>query len=146
MASNTSRSTNILLTVPADPSEKPTSWPQYVMGSEALPEANREESCYPPSAEEQGVKMLNKGWQKDSRRRPLPQEVLWDQNVAVAMRDGIKLQLDVFRSAATEQAGDKVPTILMYGPYGKSGAGPQQVSDRHGSIGTVNRLMQSVCV
>jgi predicted acyl esterase len=127
-SSTTGRSTNTLLTVPADASEKPTTWPQYVMGSKALPEANREESCYPLSAEDKGVKILSKGWQKDSRRRRLPQDLLWDQNVSVTMRDGINLQLDVFRSTATEHDGKRVPTILMYGPYGKSGAGPQQVS------------------
>ena len=123
---HTARLTNILNTVPANPSDKPTSWPQYVMGSKALPEANREWSCYPPSAEERGVKVLEKGWQKDSRRRPLPQSILWDQNRSIAMRDGVTLQLDVFRSS--EQKSGQVPTILMYGPYGKSGAGPQQVS------------------
>lgn len=135
---STGRATNILLTVPADPSENPTTWPQYVMGSKALPEANREESCYPLSAQDQGLKVLNKGWQKDRRRRELPQAILWDQNVSVAMRDGIQLQLDVFRSQATEKDGDKVPTILMYGPYGKTGAGPQQVST-NGSEHTLNQ-------
>lgn len=44
------------------------------------------------------------------------------------MRDGIQLRLDVFRSPGSEQESGNVPTILMYGPYGKSGAGPQQVS------------------
>lgn len=125
MMSDTS---NVLYTVPADPLEKPTVWPQYVMGKKALPEENREWSCYPSSAEDIGLKRLPKGWKRDGRRRELPVDVLWDQNVSVAMRDGIKLRLDIFRGAQTEDDHDKVPTILMYGPYGKSGAGPQQVS------------------
>jgi predicted acyl esterase len=124
---STGRTTNILAATPANAGTKPTTWPTYVMGSKALPENNREWSCYPASAEEVGVKTLPVGWKKDERRRAVVEEILFDQNVSIPMRDSIKLKADIFRSPKTEGGKEKVPTILMYGPYGKSGTGPQQV-------------------
>jgi predicted acyl esterase len=127
--SDTGRTTNILLTEAADPSVKPTSWPQYQLGPEARPEANREWSCYPVTAEEKGVKILPAGWSKESRRRKASEDILFDQNVSIPLRDGVQLDADVFRSPKTQEGNVKVPTVLMYGPYGKSGTGPQQVRE-----------------
>jgi len=48
-------------------------------------------------------------------RRTLEQGVLIERDVAVAMRDGVKIYVDVFRPADEKPA----PPILAWGPYGK---------------------------
>jgi hypothetical protein len=40
------------------------------------------------------------------------------------MRDGTKIYADIFRLAA--HADVKVPALLPWSPYGKTGQGPQQ--------------------
>lgn len=49
-------------------------------------------------------------------------DVAWDQDVAIEMRDGIKIYADVFRPA---KEGVKVPAIIAWSPYGKVGTGCQ---------------------
>lgn len=43
-------------------------------------------------------------------------DIICDRDVAVTMRDGAKIYIDVFRPASTTE---KVPAILAYGTYGK---------------------------
>ena len=46
----------------------------------------------------------------------LQSDIICDREVAVTMRDGIKIYIDIFRPADTTE---KVPAILAYGAYGK---------------------------
>jgi predicted acyl esterase len=122
------RIVNLLDSASAESNDKPSSWPHYAMGAKARPESDRKGHCFPESAEESFTKVLPIGWKKEDRRRAVKEEILMEQNVAVAMRDGVKLLVDVFRSPKSSKGGDEqVPTIVMYGPYGKSGTGPLQV-------------------
>ncbi|CAO1637517.1 unnamed protein product [Jaminaea pallidilutea] len=120
------RTTNLLLTEEAIPGKAPSQWPSYQLPEESRPDHDRKKANYPPSADEKGAKILPKGWQKDPRRKAATQDVLFDQNVDIAMRDGIKLKADVFRDPAAGNDGARVPTVLMSGPYGKTGTGPLQ--------------------
>lgn len=122
------RTTNLLLTEEAIPGKAPSQWPSYQLPEESRPDHDRKKANYPPEADEKGAKILPKGWQKDPRRKAATQDVLFDQNVDIEMRDGIKLKADVFRDPAAGNDGARVPTVLMYGPYGKTGTGPLQVS------------------
>lgn len=63
--------------------------------------------------------VLPKGHVKNDGWRALPCDMHYERDVTVTMRDGAKLYTDVFRPVTDE----KVPAILPYSPYGKSGTG-----------------------
>jgi len=66
---------------------------------------------------------LKKGHVRSPGYRAFPIDVIFEQDVAIEMRDGVKLHADVFRSTDTD--ANPVPVIVPYSPYGKSGTGPQ---------------------
>jgi len=81
------------------------------------PDANPELTHYDgfkPSSQ-----ILQKGHVKQAGWRALPCDMHYERDVTVPMRDGVKLYTDVFRPVTDE----KVPAILPYSPYGKSGTG-----------------------
>ncbi|KAF9874378.1 hypothetical protein CkaCkLH20_08361 [Colletotrichum karsti] len=61
--------------------------------------------------------VLPKGWKMADNKRALPCEVVFDQNMAISLRDGI--YCDIIRPNIKE----KVPAIISLSPYGKSGHG-----------------------
>ena len=65
---------------------------------------------------EPGTRALPAGFQVDSRWMPTPVEILFEKDVAVTLRDGVTVYVDVLRPAGTE----KVPVIVAWSPYGKS--------------------------
>ena len=71
---------------------------------------------------EPGIRMLPAGFQVEPRFLPLPVDILLEKDIAVTLRDGITIYVDVLRPAGTE----KVPVIVAWSPYGKSrGNAPQ---------------------
>ena len=65
---------------------------------------------------EQGTRTLPVGFQVQPRFKPLPVEIVLEKDVAVVLRDGATIYVDVLRPAGTE----KVPVIVAWSPYGKS--------------------------
>ena len=65
---------------------------------------------------EPGVRTLPVGFQVADRFQPLPVEIVFEKDVAVTLRDGVTIYVDVFRPAGSE----KVPVIVAWSPYGKS--------------------------
>jgi uncharacterized protein len=47
----------------------------------------------------------------------LPCDITWDRDVAIKLRDGVAIYVDVFRPAKTAA---KLPAIIAWAPYGKS--------------------------
>jgi hypothetical protein len=66
-----------------------------------------------------GTTELPPGHRKQPTFRPLTTTTIFDQDQVLTLRDGTKIYADVYRPK-TDQ---KVPAIVMWGPYGKSGAG-----------------------
>jgi len=66
-------------------------------------------------------KVLSKGSVNGENALPLLCDVLFEKDVAVPMRDGVKLYTDIFRPAGTE----KVPAIIAWSPYGKTFRGDE---------------------
>ena len=64
--------------------------------------------------------ILPKGYKKDPSRRAFETTTIWERDIEVPMRDGVILFADVFRPA---EASEKVPVLLVWSPYGKSGTG-----------------------
>ncbi|KAI8170993.1 Cocaine esterase [Colletotrichum sp. SAR 10_65] len=81
----------------------------------------------PPEHEAAGVydkfnpstRKLPKGHRRTVENKAFEADTIFEKDVAMPMRDGIKLYCDVFRPDNAE----KVPAILIWSPYGKSGNG-----------------------
>ncbi len=65
----------------------------------------------------QGTTILPAGYCFEPGRRPFPVDTVLDRDVAVTMRDGIKIYCDIYRPVGDEP----VPAILSWGPAGKRG-------------------------
>ena len=63
--------------------------------------------------------VLPKGHQKAPGNRALRANTVYDRDVAIGLRDGVKLRADIFRP----EGEDKVPAMLAWSPYGKTGTG-----------------------
>ncbi|KIX99073.1 uncharacterized protein Z520_05534 [Fonsecaea multimorphosa CBS 102226] len=72
-----------------------------------------------------GKTILPKGHTRFPGRRAFPVEAIFDRDVAIPMRDGIKIFADIFRPVDSD-SGTKVPAIIPWSPYGKTGSGGQQ--------------------
>ncbi|KAL2843742.1 Alpha/Beta hydrolase protein [Aspergillus pseudoustus] len=67
---------------------------------------------------------LEAGHRKRPECRPLPTPIILDQDQEITLRDGAKIRTDIYRPKTAE----KVPAIVMWGPYGKSGSGLLNIS------------------
>jgi predicted acyl esterase len=86
------------------------------------------------SSFEPGSRSLPAGWRIDPGFRSLPSDIVFDKDVAVIMRDGITIYVDVLRPAGTEKA----PVIVAWSPYGKSQGTAPSVTDLFAMIGIDN--------
>jgi predicted acyl esterase len=64
-----------------------------------------------------GTRVLPAGFQTTPQFRPLPVDIVFEKDTAVTLRDGTTIYVDVFRPVGAE----KVPVIVAWSPYGKSG-------------------------
>lgn len=75
-----------------------------------------------PAARYPGLRPAQKRFAKGETARegglPLPCDIVMDQDVAVTLRDGTRIYVDIFRPADHEQ---RLPTLLAWSPYGKQG-------------------------
>lgn len=68
--------------------------------------------------------VLPKGHVKSPGRKAFPTDVVFERDVAIPMRDGIKIYTDIFRP--TDSETNKVPALIPWSPYGKTGSGVYQ--------------------
>ena len=61
--------------------------------------------------------VLPAGFETTPQFCPLPVDIVFERDTAVTLRDGTTIRVDVFRPTGT----DKVPVIVAWSPYGKSG-------------------------
>ena len=64
-----------------------------------------------------GTTILPKGFVQKKGALPLPCEIIFERDVAVALRDGTIIYTDIFRPVG----GTHLPAILAWSPYGKEG-------------------------
>ena len=83
------------------------------------------------SAFEPGVRTLPAGFQAKPGFMPLPVDIVLDKDVAVVLRDGVTIYVDVLRPVGVEKA----PVIVAWSPYGKSRGNAQQYIDLFGLLG-----------
>lgn len=65
------------------------------------------------------TRLLKRGHQKTPTSRPFTSETVFDRDIEIPLRDGIRLRADVFRPNLDE----KTPALICWSPYGKGGSG-----------------------
>lgn len=65
------------------------------------------------------TRTIKKGWRQSPEVAAFQADTIFEKDVAIPMRDGVKIYVDIFRPTGDE----KVPAIVMWSPYGKSGNG-----------------------
>ncbi|KAJ0423057.1 Alpha/Beta hydrolase protein [Aspergillus carlsbadensis] len=63
--------------------------------------------------------------------RALPSPIVVDQDQILTLRDGTTIRADIYRP----KTDNKVPAIIMWGAYGKSGSGPLNIGPMPGCAG-----------
>lgn len=87
-----------------------------------------------------GTRTLKAGFQIAPQFRPLPVDIVFDKDVAVQLRDGVTIHVDVFRPAGVEQ----VPAIVAWSPYGKGQGTSASVMAVFGMVGLDNGIVSGL--
>ena len=82
------------------------------------PGPNQPEGRYKPL--EPSQTLLKTGYQHLKGSRPLPCDVIFERDVAVKLRDGVTIYIDIYRPADPSVS---VPALLNWAPYGKGQTG-----------------------
>ncbi|MEN4752932.1 CocE/NonD family hydrolase [Xanthomonas sp. WHRI 1810A] len=110
-------------------------FPTRIYGNKSLPVPYRK--AMPPEAPRArymgfspGQVVLPEGSVRRAGAKPLPVDIVLERDVAVKMRDGVTMYVDVFRPAKS----GKYPALISWSPYGKQ-LGGQWLDDIHGRAG-----------
>jgi predicted acyl esterase len=89
---------------------------------------------------EPGTQTLPAGYQVAPMFRTLPVDIVYEKDFAVTMRDGVTIYVDVFRPAGT----GKVPVIIAWSPYGKSGGTAPRTTNLFNMLGMDNGMLSGL--
>lgn len=89
---------------------------------------------------EPGTKILKAGYQVAPIFRSLPVDIVFEKDVAVTVHDGVKIYVDVFRPVGAE----KVPVIIAWSPYGKSGGSAPRTTGLFNMLGMDNGMLSGL--
>ncbi|SBN63234.1 hypothetical protein GA0004736_2159 [Curtobacterium sp. 9128] len=89
---------------------------------------------------EPGTRTLEAGFRVAPQFRPLTVETVFDKDVAMRLRDGTTIHLDVFRPVGTEP----VPVIVAWSPYGKAQGTSISVMGVFGLVGLPNSTVSGL--
>lgn len=92
------------------------------------------------TAFEPGTRSLEAGFQIAPQFKPLPVDVVFEKDVAVTLRDGVTIFIDVFRPATEE----RVPVIVGWSPYGKGQGTSVSVMGVFGLVGLDNSTVSGL--
>lgn len=87
-----------------------------------------------------GTRILPAGYQVAPQFRPLPVDIVFEKDVAVTLRDGVTIYVDVFRPAH----GEPVPVLLASSPYGKGQGASMSVMGVFGLVGLANDIVSGL--
>lgn len=87
-----------------------------------------------------GTRTLEAGFQIAPPFLPLPVDIVFEKDVAVQMRDGVTIHVDVFRPVGTE----KVPVLVAWSPYGKGQGTSLSVMGVFGLVGLSNGIVSGL--
>jgi predicted acyl esterase len=86
------------------------------------------------------TRTLEAGFQVAPMFKALPVDVVLDKDVAVTLRDGVTIYVDVFRPAGA----DRVPVIVAWSPYGKGQGTSGSVIGIFGMVGLDNGIVSGL--
>lgn len=89
---------------------------------------------------EPGTRTLEAGYQVAPPFKPLPVDVVFEKDVAVKLRDGATIYVDVFRPVGAE----RVPVIFGWSPYGKAQGSSVSVMGVFGLVGLSNSIVSGL--
>jgi uncharacterized protein len=89
---------------------------------------------------EPGTRTLEAGFRIAPPFRPVPVDIVFEKDVAVTLRDGVTIYVDVFRPAGSE----KVPVIVAWSPYGKGQGTSTSVMGVFGLVGLDNGIVSGL--
>lgn len=92
------------------------------------------------TAFEPGTRILETGFQVAPPFRPLSVDIVFEKDVAVTLRDGVTIYIDIFRPVGTE----KVPVIVAWSPYGKGQGTSASVMGVFGLVGLSNSVVSGL--
>jgi uncharacterized protein len=87
-----------------------------------------------------GVRTLAAGFQIAPQFKALPVDIVFEKDVAVTLRDGATIYVDVFRPVGAE----KVPVIVAWSPYGKAQGTSASVMGVFGLVGLSNSIVSGL--
>ena len=87
-----------------------------------------------------GTRTLEAGYRAAPPFQPLLVDVVFDKDVAVRLRDGVTIYVDVFRPVGTEP----VPVIVAWSPYGKGQGTSVSVMGIFGLVGLSNGIVSGL--
>ncbi|ROS73911.1 hypothetical protein EDF24_2918 [Curtobacterium sp. PhB130] len=94
---------------------------------------------------EPGTRTLQAGFRIAPQFAPLPVDTVFDKDVAMQLRDGTTIHVDVFRPATTTgTAPTPVPVILAWSPYGKAQGTSPSVMGVFGLVGLPNSTVSGL--
>ena len=94
----------------------------------------------PLTAFDPGVRTLVRGSRIAPPFLALPDDIVLEKDVAVTLRDGVTIHVDVFRPVGTEP----VPVIVAWSPYGKGQGGSPSVMGIFGVVGLANGIVSGL--
>jgi hypothetical protein len=83
---------------------------------------------------------LEAGFQIAPQFRSVPVDIVFEKDVAVQLRDGVTIHVDVFRPTGA----DKVPVIVAWSPYGKGQGTSPSVMGIFGMVGLDNGIVSGL--
>ena len=89
---------------------------------------------------EPGTRTLPVGYQIAPPFKPLSIEIVLEKDVAVTLRDGVTIRVDVFRPKGSA----KVPVIVAWSPYGKGQGTSLSVIGVFNMIGLDNKILSGL--
>jgi predicted acyl esterase len=87
-----------------------------------------------------GTRTLEAGFQIAPQFRPIPVDIVLEKDVAVQLRDGVTIHVDVFRPVGAE----RVPVIVAWSPYGKGQGTSASVMGVFGMVGLDNAIVSGL--
>ncbi|MEE4545882.1 CocE/NonD family hydrolase [Streptomyces sp. V4-01] len=89
---------------------------------------------------EPGTRVLPAGFQTRPEYSPIPVDIVFEKDVAVTLRDGTTIYVDVLRPAGDE----KVPVLVAWSPYGKSTGTDPKYTQLFGLLGIDLKLLSGL--
>jgi uncharacterized protein len=87
-----------------------------------------------------GTRTLKAGFQVAPQFQPIPVDIVFEKDIAVRLRDGVTIHVDVFRPAGAEQ----VPVVVAWSPYGKGQGTSASVMGVFAMVGLDNGIVSGL--